>query len=89
MKSLIKNAKAIIAQVNNELPYTYGDTLVHFSEIDHFVVSNRPLLTIPSESPSELEMKIGSFVAELIPDNATIQVELGKIADSVLSLKGF
>ena len=88
VKSLIKNAKVVIAQVNNELPYTYGDTLVHVSEIDHFVVSNRPLLTIPSERPSELEMRIGSLVAELIPDYATIQVGLGKIADSVLlSLK--
>ena len=88
VQSLVKNAKVVIAQVNNELPYTYGDTLVHVSEIDDFVLSNRPLLTVSSGSPSELEMKIGSYVAELIPDYATIQVGLGKIADSILlSLK--
>jgi 4-hydroxybutyrate CoA-transferase len=86
--ALIRNAKIVIAQVNNELPQTCGDTLIHVSEIDHFVVSNRPLLTLSSGAPSETEMKIGSYVAELIPDYATIQVGLGKIADAVLlSLK--
>lgn len=88
IQTLIKSARVVIAQVNNELPLTNGETLVHVSEIDHFVVSNRPLLTIPSGTPSELEMRIGSYVAELIPDYAVVQVGLGKIADSVLlSLK--
>ena len=88
VQTLVKSAKVVIAQVNNELPLTFGETSIHVSEIDHFVVSDRPLLTIPSGIPSELEMKIGSYVAELIPDYATIQVGLGKIADSVLlSLK--
>lgn len=86
--ALIKHAKMIIAQVNNKLPLTSGETLVHVSEIDHFVVSNRPLLTIPSASISEIDKRIGSHVAELIPDYATIQVGVGKIADSILlSLK--
>jgi 4-hydroxybutyrate CoA-transferase len=86
--SLIKNAKVVIAQVNNELPYTSGETLVHVSEIDHLIISNRPVLTVPSEAPSELEMSIGNYVAELIPNYATIQVGLGKIANAViLSLK--
>lgn len=88
VQTLVKSAKIVIAQVNNELPLTFGETYIHVSEIDYFVISNRPLLTIPSGKPTELEMKIGSYVAELIPDYATIQVGLGKIADSVLlSLK--
>lgn len=82
--SLIKNAKKVIAQVNNKLPLTNGDTSVHVSEIDHFIESHRPLLTIPSAPISEIEQKIGSHVAELIPDYATIQVGVGKIADSIL-----
>ncbi|WP_174733330.1 acetyl-CoA hydrolase/transferase family protein [Mesobacillus harenae] len=84
VQTLIKNAKNVIAQVNNELPSTSGDTLVHVSEIDHFVVSDRPLLTLASGLPSELEMMVGRNVAKLIPDYATIQMGLGKIADSVL-----
>ncbi len=88
VQTLIKKATVVIAQVNNQLPNTYGDTLVHVSEINQFVISNRSLLTIPSGKPSEEELTIGRYVAELIPDYATIQVGLGKIADSVLlSLK--
>ncbi|MEH7254691.1 acetyl-CoA hydrolase/transferase C-terminal domain-containing protein [Neobacillus niacini] len=88
VQTLIKNVKTVIAQVNNELPWTNGQTSVHVSKIHHFVISNRPLLTIASGKPSELEMTIGNYVAELIPDYATVQVGLGKIADSViLSLK--
>jgi 4-hydroxybutyrate CoA-transferase len=88
VQTLLKRSNVVIAQVNKELPLTYGETLVHVSEINYFVVSHRPLLTIPSGKPSELEMKVGSNVAELIPDYATVQVGLGKIADSVLlSLK--
>ena len=82
--TLIKQAKIVIAQVNNELPITNGDTVVHVSEIDHFVVSHRPILTVPSGNLTEIDRKIGSYVAELIPDYATIQVGVGKIADSIL-----
>ncbi|MGX9135129.1 acetyl-CoA hydrolase/transferase family protein [Rummeliibacillus sp. JY-2-4R] len=86
--TLINKAKIVIAQVNDELPLTNGETHVHVSEIDHFVVSNRPLLTIPSRSLTEIDNRIGSYVSELIPDYATIQVGVGKIADSILmSLK--
>jgi 4-hydroxybutyrate CoA-transferase len=85
---LIKNAKKIIAQVNKELPITYGQSQVHVTEISHFVISDGPLLSIPTGKPTELELMIGKYVAELVPDFATIQVGIGKIADSVLlSLK--
>lgn len=83
--SLIKNAKNVIAQVNHHLPVTNGETKVHVSQIDHFVISDRPLLTILNDTPSEIEHLIGNHVAELIPDYATVQVGLGKIADSVLT----
>jgi len=84
VQTLIKQATVVIAQVNNQLPLTSGDTLVHVSEIDHFVVSNRPLLSVPDGNLSDEELTIGKYVAELIPDYATIQVGLGKIAKSVL-----
>jgi 4-hydroxybutyrate CoA-transferase len=88
VQTLIKNAKYVIAEVNSHLPWTYGDTLVHVSEIDYFVVSARPLLTLPRGLPSREEETIGHNVAELIPNRATIQVGIGRIADSILlSLK--
>lgn len=84
VQALIKNAKLVIAQVNSNLPTTCGETLVPVSEIDHFLLSDRPLLTVPDGNPSEEEKRIGKYVSELIPDYATIQVGVGKIAKSVL-----
>jgi 4-hydroxybutyrate CoA-transferase len=88
VQTLIKSAKYVIAEVNSHLPWTNGDSLVHVSEIDHFVFSARSLLTLPRGVPSKEEQAIGQNVAELIPNNATIQVGIGRIADSILlSLK--
>lgn len=88
VQTLIKHANVVIAEVNNALPFTYGDTFVHVSRINHFVESKHELLTLPFGKPSEDELTIGKYVATLIPDYATIQVGIGKIANSVLlSLK--
>ena len=88
VQTLIKHANIVIAEVNNALPFTYGDTFVHVSSINHFVESQHGLLTIPYGKPSEEELTIGKHVSTLIPDYATIQVGIGKIANSVLlSLK--
>jgi len=84
LQTLIKHAKMVIAEVNSELPFTYGQTRVHVSEIDYFVPSEHSLITIPYGKPSEEEQTIGKYVASLIPDYATIQVGIGKIANAVL-----
>ena len=87
--SLTKSSRLVIAQVNSYLPETYEDTKIHESEIDYFVESKRDLLTVSTGSPNKIEEEIGRNVARLIPDYATIQVGVGKIADSILyALKG-
>lgn len=88
VQTLIKSSTIVIAEVNSQLPYTYGNTFVHVSDIDLFVPTNRPLLTIHSRIPNDDERIIGELVSELVPDYATIQVGVGKLSDSILySLK--
>ncbi|WP_260287191.1 acetyl-CoA hydrolase/transferase family protein [Peribacillus aracenensis] len=82
--SLIRNAKYVVAEVNSQMPSTYGDTLVHVKDIDYFVLTSRPLLAIKSGEPTSAEQKIAEFVSELIPDKATIQVGLGSLAESII-----
>ena len=38
-----KCAKYVIAQVNDQMPRTYGDSFIHVGQIDAFVESSRPL----------------------------------------------
>ncbi len=83
-QSLLRRAKYVIAEVNSKMPFTYGDTLVHVEDIDSIVLTSRPLLSIKSGEPTDIEVKIGEFVSELIPDKATIQVGLGSLGDSII-----
>ena len=86
----IKTAKYVIAQVNPNMPRTFGDGQVH---IDHFnaVVYTESMLPeiVSGGSDSPVFKKIGKYCADLIEDGATIQTGIGAIPDAVLaSLSG-
>ncbi|NQX86377.1 MAG: acetyl-CoA hydrolase/transferase family protein [Flavobacteriaceae bacterium] len=81
----IDNASVVIAQVNEQMPRTHGDGIIHFSEIDMFVECNEPLPEHNLAQPTETEQKIGDFVAGLIEDKSTLQMGIGSIPNAVLS----
>ena len=81
----IDNAKYVIAQVNKQMPRTFGDGLIHVTEIDAFVECDIPLPEHPAVAPTEVETKIGDYVAELINDKSTLQMGIGSIPNAVLS----
>lgn len=83
--TLIKEADLVIAEVNKQMPFTLGNSLVHFSEIDFIVESSNPLLEIRQAEISDVEREIGKHVAKLIPDGATLQWGIGNVPASVLS----
>ena len=81
-------AKVILAEVNDRMPRTHGDTALHISHISALVESSRPLLEFRSEPHTELHMRVARHVASLIPDGATLQTGIGGIADAVLLCLG-
>jgi acyl-CoA hydrolase len=81
----IDNADTVIAQVNKQMPRTHGDGIIHSSEIDLFVECDEPLPEVIMRTPSEVEIKIGDYVAELIDDGSTLQLGIGAIPNAVLS----
>ncbi len=83
-------ANLVIAEVNDQMPRVLGKAFIHISQIDYLVQTSRPLLEYPStEKVGEVERKIGSHVADLIPDGATLQIGIGSIPDAVVqSLEG-
>ena len=89
MKSAIQTGKIIIAEVNEQMPWSHGDTQVHVENIDYFVYVNHSLNTIEVKNETTIEKKIGENVADLVPHRATFQIGIGNIAESVLdSLNG-
>ena len=82
--SAVECAKIRIAQVNKQMPFSYGDPLIHISELDACVEGDDPLVALPIAQPNEKEQKIGRYTAELIPDGATLQIGVGGIPNAVL-----
>ncbi|HVS31514.1 MAG TPA: acetyl-CoA hydrolase/transferase C-terminal domain-containing protein [Thermoanaerobaculia bacterium] len=80
-----RTARIIIAEINERMPRTHGNTLVPFSSVTAFIHSDRPLPRHSIGTPSEAEDAIGGHIAPLIPDGATLQMGIGAIPDAVLS----
>lgn len=80
-----RSARILIAEINDQMPRTHGNTLVHVDRVTRFVHTNRPLPEHPPSDPTEAESAIGSHIASLVPDGATIQMGIGAIPDAVLS----
>lgn len=84
----LRVAKKAIALVNDDLPFTYGDSVIHSSHFDMLVRSKRPAMCLPDKplKLSETETTIGKTIAEnLVEDGATLQLGIGAIPDSALS----
>ena len=79
-----QSAKIVIAQVNELMPKTYGDTFIHIGDIDWLVESSRPLLEVPPAEITAVEKTIAQYVADLIEDGSTLQLGIGPIPDAVL-----
>jgi acetyl-CoA hydrolase len=85
-KSPAESARIIIAEVNQQMPRTFGDSFIHISRIDYIVPVDYPLaeMVMCSDEPDEETETIAGYVAELIPDGATLQMGIGAIPDAVL-----
>ena len=79
----IKSAKTVIAQVNANMPFTYGDAVFHISECDVIVEADTPLPALPAGTIGDVEAEIGKYCASLIEDGATLQLGIGSIPDAV------
>jgi len=81
----IASARIILAQVNDQMPRTLGDCFVHISRITRLVEVSCPLPELQRSSFTEVERRIGEYIAELVEDGATLQLGIGSIPDAVLA----
>jgi acetyl-CoA hydrolase len=79
-------AKIVIAQVNEQMPRTLGDTLMHVDRMHHIVPLNCPLteMAMSEDVDNDVVERIAAHIAGLIPDGATMQLGIGAIPNAVL-----
>jgi len=82
-KTAVDNADLVIAQVNENMPVTQGNSYVSVSDIDYLVPHTEPLLEFESPKISERSRKIGEYAAKLIENESTISVGIDGISNAV------
>jgi len=81
-------AKIVIAQINEHMPRTYGDGIIHISKINIKVEESKPLPEVLNAPLTEENKAIGKHICELIEDGSTLQMGIGDIPNAVLSWLG-
>jgi 4-hydroxybutyrate CoA-transferase len=79
MHAAIRAARMVIAQLNNAMPRTLGESFIHVDDIDFAVEVDVPPYEHVVGPIGEVERRIGDYVADLIPDGATLQLGIGAI----------
>ena len=79
-----KCARYVVAQINDQMPRTFGDSFIHVSELDAVVNSSRPLCAMKQPQITDMHVAIARNVASLIEDGAVLQTGIGGIPDAVL-----
>jgi 4-hydroxybutyrate CoA-transferase len=86
--SAARRAPLVIAQVNPRMPRTLGNAFLHRSQVDLWVPVEDPLLEYPPTPVGDVERRIAAYVADLVPDGATLQVGVGSIPQAVMEALG-
>jgi len=81
-REIMNQADLVILQVNEKLPRTFGDTIIHVADAHYFVEHTEDLPILPVAESEEKDKIIGKFIAELVEDGSTIQLGIGGIPNA-------
>ena len=81
--ALLSTAKIILLEVNKHMPRALSAPQIHISQVSALWEHDEPLLCLPAAKIDETSSKIGGFIAEEIPDGATLQLGIGAVPDAV------
>lgn len=83
-KAAAETSKIVVAQVNEKMPRTLGDSFIHISRVHKIVEVNIDLPELEPIQFTEVEKKIGQHIADLVEDGSTLQLGIGGIPNAAL-----
>lgn len=83
-KAAAETAKIVVAQINDKMPRTLGDSFIHVSRVSKIVELSKELPELKPKPFTEVEKKIGAYVATLIENESTLQLGIGGIPNAAL-----
>lgn len=84
-KAAIEKAEIVIAQINQKMPFTYGDSVVSISKLHYIVEHSEPLCELGKPEIGKIEQKIAQIISPLIEDGSTLQLGIGGIPNAIMS----
>jgi acyl-CoA hydrolase len=84
-QAAIAGARCTIAEINDRVPFTYGDTIVSTAQLAAVVRDDRPLVCVERRAALPEDELIAELIADVVPDRATIQIGVGGTPDAVLA----
>jgi acyl-CoA hydrolase len=84
-KAAADSAPLLIAEINDQMPRTHGNTIVRFDRVNAFIHTDRSLIEHHASPETDVEARIGQLIADLVEDGSTLQTGIGTIPDAVLS----
>jgi acyl-CoA hydrolase len=79
MHAAIRAARNVVVQFNRAMPRTLGESFIHVSQVDLAIEVDDPVHEVQRPVIGEVERRIGSYIADLVPDRATVQLGIGAI----------
>ena len=83
-KAAAETAKTVVAQVNEKMPRTLGDSFIHVSRVSKVVEISQELPQLEPIPFTEVEKKIGAYIASLVANGSTLQLGIGGIPNAAL-----
>ncbi len=80
----LARARAIVLEVNPNVPFAHGNCHVHVSQVSALVESSEPVLEVGLPKIGPVQQAIGKYVADMIDDGSTLQIGYGGIPDAVV-----
>ncbi len=80
----VKRARVIVLEVNPNVPFANGDCHVHISKVSALIENDEPIIEVGLPTIGPVQAAIGKYVAEQVPDGATLQIGYGGIPDAVV-----
>ncbi len=80
----VRNAGKVIAELNPNMPYTYGESQIPLDRIDRIVNVDTPVIEYVHEPADEITTQIARYISRIIDDSSTVQIGLGQIPNEML-----
>jgi len=87
-RAAVDSAKYVIAEINERMPRTHGNSSVPLERVDAFVCVDHPLPEALHAPETDVDARIGELIASLVEDGSTLQLGIGGIPNAVLARLG-